>query len=505
MTPHVVILGAGPAGCTAARLLCSWGHDVTVLSRRPGHDRTLAESLPPTSVALLERVGFAGLGAAGFMRYTGNVAWWGTGEHRVEAFADGRVGYQVERAALDALLAREAAGAGADVRLGANVTSVERGDMARVAFEHDGRSESIAAAWVLDCTGRVGVVARNGWRQTEHAARTMALVGVWESNAWPAKSDPSHTIVESTPDGWAWCVPVSDTRRYVTLMVDPAITQVAGRAALDEAYAAQLERTRLGEIVRHARRAAPVFARDASPYSARSYGEQGTLLVGDAGSFVDPLSSFGVKKAVASAWLASVVVHSILLNESIAGPALELFTARERSMYDALQRAAASLARDAATAFAGAGDFWESRATLSASDPETAAEPDAASLRNDPDVLRSFEALRSRDAIRLRASSLVRRTHRPTVRGNRVVVEEHLVVPAFPEGVRYIRNVDLLRLSELAVAHEQVPDLFDAYNRVAPPVPLPDFLGALSVLIGKGVLRWDERHLGPSPNADHRG
>ena len=71
-----------------------------------------------------------------------------------------------------------------------------------------------------------------------------------------------------------------------------------------------------------------------------------------------------------------------------------------------------------------------------------------------------------------------------------MIVEEHLVVPAFPDGVRYIRNVDLLRLSDLAVSHEQVPDLFDAYNRVASPVALPDFLGALSLLIGKGMLEW---------------
>lgn len=34
----------------------------------------------------------------------------------------------------------------------------------------------------------------------------------------------------------------------------------------------------------------------------------------------------------------------------------------------------------------------------------------------------------------------------------------------------------------------QVPELFELYNRRHPPVSLPDFLGALSVLIGKGML-----------------
>jgi hypothetical protein len=105
-------------------------------------------------------------------------------------------------------------------------------------------------------------------------------------------------------------------------------------------------------------------------------------------------------------------------------------------------------------------------------------------------VLRALEELRSRDAIHLQPTPSVQRVGRPTVRGNRVVVEDHLVVPAFPEGVRYVRNIDLLKLSELSASIASVPDLFEAYNRVASPAPLPDFLGALSLLVGKGFLEW---------------
>jgi hypothetical protein len=57
-----------------------------------------------------------------------------------------------------------------------------------------------------------------------------------------------------------------------------------------------------------------------------------------------------------------------------------------------------------------------------------------------------------------------------------------------PDGVRYCRNVDLVVIAQLASRYEQVPDLFDAYNRNAPPAPLPDFLGALSTLIGLDML-----------------
>ena len=40
----------------------------------------------------------------------------------------------------------------------------------------------------------------------------------------------------------------------------------------------------------------------------------------------------------------------------------------------------------------------------------------------------------------------------------------------------------------MAAKYRQVPDLFEAYNRVCPPVELPNFLGALSVLLAKGIL-----------------
>src|SRR5687767_12758768 len=258
----IAVIGAGPAGCAAARLLASWGHDVIVLTRRGSNDRALGESLPPSCVTLLERVGITSLDAAAFMRSSGNTVRWGVGNERVEQFAEGLHGYQVDRAAFDAFLVQQARAAGADVRAGANVIGIRRNDGATVEYERDGKSEKLQARWVLDCSGRTGVVARDGWRQPEPAARTTAIVGVWErDDEWPTPQ-PSHTLVESTEDGWAWSVPVSRRRRFVTLMVDPTITPVASREGLDRAYLAQLARTRsLSSLVEGAALVGPVFAR----------------------------------------------------------------------------------------------------------------------------------------------------------------------------------------------------------------------------------------------------
>ena len=43
-------------------------------------------------------------------------------------------------------------------------------------------------------------------------------------------------------------------------------------------------------------------------------------------------------------------------------------------------------------------------------------------------------------------------------------------------------------MSRLALEHDQVPDLWSAYNGVETPVPLPDFLIALATAFAAGLL-----------------
>ena len=66
-------------------------------------------------------------------------------------------------------------------------------------------------------------------------------------------------------------------------------------------------------------------------------------------------------------------------------------------------------------------------------------------------------------------------------------MEQRIVDPDQPSGVRHVRGVDLLVLLELAPSQRQVPDLFEAYLRRSSPVALPDFLYALAMAVAR---RW---------------
>jgi flavin-dependent dehydrogenase len=457
------------------------------LGRTPTR-RALAESLPPSCTKLFDQLGIrSAVDAAGFIRSTGNTVQWARAKKAIEPFESGALGYQVARDAFDAVLIGSAKTAGAQIRVDATASDVAREPSGewRVSYRSASGDDAVHARWVFDCSGRSGVVARHGWRRMEAAARTIAVVGVWSRDDEWRIDDDTHTLVESYDEGWAWSVPVSRARRYVTVMLDPSITSIPGRASLADAYLAELGRTTLlSELVEGATMVEGPWGCDASPYSAERVHDNGILLVGDAGSFVDPLSSFGIKKALASAWLASVAVNTAIADANMSDAALELFSRRERAMYNHLQQQSAALSRDAAGVHSS--DYWSNRSDVAEMQGDS--DLDVAALRSDPRIIAAFEELKRRDSIHLRPSDATVVVQRPMVRGNRIVLEDHLSGPMLRESVRYCRSVDLLLITRLAGRYHQVPDLFDAYNHVAPPAPLPDFLGALSTLIGLEML-----------------
>src|SRR5437867_4440105 len=168
----VVIIGGGPAGSTAGRLLVEWGYSVLLLTRPVNGYPSLAESLPPSCRKVFGFLGILdSMDSAAFYKSRGNTVWWGDPEGRVERFAGNSAlwGYQVLRSDLDSLLLSLARGAGAlvfDDAIARRV-SFENEDSVFVEFERTGRTESAKTGFVLDCSGRSGVIARNGHRKKQ--------------------------------------------------------------------------------------------------------------------------------------------------------------------------------------------------------------------------------------------------------------------------------------------------------------------------------------------------
>jgi len=462
----VVVLGGGPAGAAAAGMLARLGARVTLLTRAARW--SLGESLPPSTARLFAELGLAeAVDRGGFLRSRGNTVWWGNTPERVEPFPPDAPGWQVERAPFDDVLLDVARAGGASIERDAIVTAVnlESGEPAVTWRGRGGAAHTTRGRWVLDCTGRAGVLARRAGRTAAPGRATFALHGLWEGEAWDVP-DPTHTLVETTAGGWAWSVPVSPNRRHVTAMIEPP-ERPGDQESLARMYHAELAGTmHLARLTRGAMLARPPGALSAAPYVASRFAGPGWALVGDAASFIDPLSSFGVKKALAAAWLAAVVVHTSLTEPALTGPAVALFERREREAFLELSRQAARV--------------WTGEAAAAADDP--------AALFRDSAVQVAFTGLKQATAITLRAAPDVTIVAGPTVRGQRVVLEPHLHCSWRPDGIRYLLDVCLPRVIELAPGVAQVPDLYDRYVRAEGPTDLRAFLGVLSFLVAKGVL-----------------
>ncbi len=455
----VLIIGGGPAGATAARLLHRWGHQVCLLDSGKSPAANRAESLPPSIARVLQLLEIREeLEGAGFDRSTGHTSWWGSEEPRTEMFADG-LGYHVLRARLDDLLQSLYQG---PVRRGE-----ARGfDSGRVLLADGGTLE---ARFVIDCSGRAGVIGRA--HRIAEARKTAGICGLWRG---PSGFPAAQTVIEGYRDGWAWSVPVSEGERQVTFMVDYQATSLHRGSGLRELYLAELRKTSgFLRSLEHAEFAGEPWGWDASSYTSRQFAGEHWLLAGDAGSFLDPLSSFGVRKAFGSAWLAAVAVHTALQAEERRALAFAYYDEREKQLYANLQRRTASFFREGGSEE----DFYSSRS-------EETGEP----FYRQADLADAWDWLRSAPELRLQVSRSVRREVRAGIEGNEIVPREALSAPGLPPGLQFVQGVDLVKLVEIAPGFRQVPDLWSAYNHGSQPVDLPNFLGVLSLLIANEVL-----------------
>lgn len=454
------MLGGGPAGCAAARLLALWGHEVRLITKPSAPQAALAESVPPSTRKLFAVLGLErAMDEEGFVRSTGHTVWWG-GEARVEPFPAGARGWQVTHDRLARLLRRAAAEAG---------VRVEERLLAAADIGGEG------AGLTLDCTGRAGVVARaRGWRVPEPGVRTVALVGVWRPGPAFQVPDATHTLIESYAAGWAWSVPDLTGDRHVAVMIDPRTSGLASGTAR-AIYETEIRKTsRLASLLSDAVLVGGPHGWDASTYSAARYADDDLMLVGDAGSFVDPVSSAGIKKALASGWLAAVASHTALLRPELRSAALAFFETREREIFSRLRGLTRTQFRGGAP---DAGQpFWSDRSGAPDDDPA-----------DDASVRAAFDRLRAAPALAFTRGETVTLDLRPAVSGSEIVLERRLVTPDLPHGVRYVRDVDVVAIVELGPAATDVPELFEAYCRRAGPVALPDFLAALATAVAR---RW---------------
>ncbi|MBV9772919.1 MAG: FAD-dependent oxidoreductase [Gemmatimonadetes bacterium] len=314
----VLIAGGGPGGCAAAMTLRAHAPGLSVVLAEASEyaGPRIGETLSPAAGRVLDHLGvWEAFRAQGHREAYATAAAWGSPVPYDNdfLFAARGTGWHLDRAAFDALLAREAEARGVTVLRGARVRDARREDGGwRVALAPGGE---LRARFLVDATGARASLARRCGARSRAVDRLAGFVRFFRDGGG---SDP-RTLVEAFADGWWYTAPLPGGGRVAACMTDSDLGRGLGAAEPDGWERLLASAPRVGDALHGAGADGSVVVRAARSRRLEPAAGEGWLAVGDAASTFDPLSSQGVLKALRSGTFAAYAAGDLLAKGDPAG------------------------------------------------------------------------------------------------------------------------------------------------------------------------------------------
>jgi flavin-dependent dehydrogenase len=333
-TAHILVVGGGPAAVATTLWLLDEGFRVTMAERGDYSEFRVGEHLLPLAKGQLLEMGVpANLSEEGSVQCAEVHTVWGTPKLRYNESILNPLGggLILDRSVFDANLAEHAKGQGATVLKETTFTGCARsGEGWSCDFNQRGTSLKIDADYIIDATGRAcKVVNHLGYEYEEHD-KLICIAAVLGALDTGRPATPT-ILLEACRDGWWYSSALADGRVIATYMTDSDILSGSQMTPLD------FWKERLEESPETARRLEPykeIPRAHVCPSQSRKiekiYGD-GWLAVGDSAMSCDPLSSAGIYKGFAMAWLAARALKGHFSSE--AG-ALEGYDEQATGLYE---------------------------------------------------------------------------------------------------------------------------------------------------------------------------
>ncbi len=326
-SPHVIVIGGGPSGCTAATLVAQKGYRVQLFERDEFPRFHIGESLIPHTYHTLRRLNllekmkashFVKKYSVQFVSETGKLSEpFYFAEHEDHESSQT---WQVRRSEFDQLLLDNARDHGVEVHQKSRVLEVLMEGTRAVGVRvqsAEGPEFVKHAQVVIDASGQSSMIMdRLRLRKWDPDLKKAALWTYWKGAYRDTGRDEGATLVLQTRGkvGWFWYIPLHDDVLSVGVVADhDYLFRNRASSDLEAIYSEEVDRCPgLQPRLAHATRCDIFRVQKEYSYRASQVAGDGWVLVGDAFGFLDPLYSSGVLLAFTSGCLAADTVAEAL-------------------------------------------------------------------------------------------------------------------------------------------------------------------------------------------------
>ncbi|HZM04743.1 MAG TPA: FAD-dependent oxidoreductase [Candidatus Saccharimonadales bacterium] len=328
----VVIIGAGPAGSSAAAILAQYGHRVLVLERARFPRYHIGESLLPFTFQPLQRLGliekmrasaFVKKYSVQFVSPSGKASqpFYFFDRYDRETVAQT---WQVLRSEFDQMLLDNAREKGASVKEETTVLEVLKEDERVVGVRAQTGQEPVQeyrAALTLDCSGKEAFCAvRNRWRTKDPGLNKIAVWTYYKGAQRDEGVDAGATTVAYVPEkGWFWYIPQHNDMISVGVVAEGKYLTRGGLKSPEEIFKREIgENQWIKQHLERGRQTGAYFLTSEYTHHSKHCGMEGLLLAGDAFAFLDPVFSSGVMLALKSGTLAAEEIHRAIVEKDFS-------------------------------------------------------------------------------------------------------------------------------------------------------------------------------------------
>ena len=296
----VIVVGAGPAGSTAATLLAMQGHKILVLDRDQHPRFHIGESFLPMGEPVFNRLGIKWDAAEYLPKNGAEFIDEKTGRRARFPLAGNHQPHQVERAKFDLMMIKNAEANGVVVNQREKVDAVDIDDNS-VTVRTD--KAIYQARYLIDASGRSALMGKKN--QSVERIHSLGRFSVY-THFTNAKSEQAQQMYQSgdikimiVDIGWIWVIPMIGDRLSIGLVVHDSAKPDKKREVLLDAYLA--DSVFLSDLLIGAEQEnQAAIEADFSFTNKKRFGLR-YACCGDSAGFLDPVFSSGVFMAVTSA------------------------------------------------------------------------------------------------------------------------------------------------------------------------------------------------------------